>query len=88
MAVNLSEKKLLNFYKAELLYELHQASECIRLFEAKYGKTFEDFEKEVKNSPENFEAWDDYMEWKACVKALNSLKKELKEIESENNRVS
>jgi len=49
---------------------LHRASECIRLFEIKYGKTFEEFERELKSSPENFEAWDDYMEWKACVKAL------------------
>jgi hypothetical protein len=47
MPLIVSKEKLLNIYKAELLYELHCASECIRLFEAKYGNTFEEFKKRV-----------------------------------------
>jgi len=88
MSLTVSKEKLLNIYKAELLYELHQASECIRLFEIKYGKSFEEFEKDMKSSPENFEAWDDYMEWKACMKTLNTLRKELNKIENGNIKLS
>jgi len=54
----LNKGKPLNIYKAEFL-------------SVKYSKTFEEFERELKSSPENFEAWDDYMEWKACVKTLS-----------------
>ncbi len=43
------------------LYELHIVKEKIALFEKKYGKTFEEFEKEVKIK-EDFEKWDDYLE--------------------------
>ncbi len=88
MPLIVSREKLLNIYKAELLYELHRASECVRLFEIKYGKTFEEFERELKSSPENFEAWDDYMEWKACVKTLNTLRKELQEMKDGNIKLS
>ena len=84
MSLILSKEKLINIYKAELLYELHRASECIRLFEAKYGKSFEEFKEELTSSSENFEAWDDYMEWKACIKTLDTIKKELYELEDGN----
>ena len=73
MSLMLNKEKLINIYKAELLYELHRASECIRLFETKYGKTFEEFKEELTSSSENFEAWDDYMEWKACIKTLDTI---------------
>ena len=38
--------------------------------------------KEIKSKPEDFEVWDDYMEWKACIKSAESLKEELKELEN------
>jgi len=88
MSLTLDKAKVINLYKAELMYEIHRASECIRLFEIKYGKTFEEFEKEIKILPEKFEVWDDYMEWKACVKSLATLKKMLRELESGDIRLS
>ena len=88
MSLVLDKGKLINLYKAELLYEIHRVSECIRLFEIKYGKTFEEFEKEIKASPEKFEVLDDYMEWIACVKSLATLKKMLKKLESGDIRLS
>ena len=84
MAIAINREKLLNIYRAELLYELHKVSECIRLFEKKYEKSFKEFEEEIKSKPEDFEAWDDYMEWKACIKSAESLKEELKELENGN----
>jgi hypothetical protein len=56
------------------LYELHIVKEKIALFEKKYGKTFEEFEREVFEK-ESFEKWDDYMEWKAYLKTLEDLQR-------------
>lgn len=58
-------------------YDLHIVREKIALFEEKYGKTFSEFEKEIL-SEEDFEKWDDYMEWKAYVKSLKDLEALLK----------
>ncbi|MDL1971291.1 MAG: hypothetical protein LWW94_10100 [Candidatus Desulfofervidaceae bacterium] len=56
------------------LYELHVIKEKITLFERKYKKSFEEFEKEVFEK-ENFEKWDDYMEWKAYLRMLEDLER-------------
>jgi len=55
MSLVLDKGKLISLYKAELLYEIHRVSECIGLFEIKYGKTFEEFEEEIETSSEKFE---------------------------------
>ena len=54
------------------LYDLHVIKQKLRLFEKKYAKSFEDFEKEVLER-EDFEKWDDYLEWKAYIKTLRDL---------------
>ena len=39
-------------------------------FEKKYRITFEDFEKQIESAvKEDFEKWDDYIEWKAFYKS-------------------
>jgi len=68
-------------YYVSLLYELHVAREKLRLLEAKYGKSFADFEKEVASGREDFEKWDDYMEWKAYLKLLKDLESKKQQIE-------
>ena len=88
MSLIINRKLVKNFYKAELFYKLHKAKECIKLFEAKYGKSFKEFERDVKTNPENFEVWDDYMEWKACIKEFETVNKLLKELENGNIEVS
>ena len=55
----------------------------IEIFERKYGFTFEEFEEEIKTKKkENFQKWDDYIEWKAYIKTLKELEKKSKEIEN------
>lgn len=56
-----------------LLNDLHIAEEKVRLFEIKYKSTFAEFERQIKNQQEDFEKWDDYMEWKAYERALVDL---------------
>ena len=54
------------------LCEKHILKQKISLFAKKYGKNFSDFEKDVL-SKEDFEKWDDYMEWRAYLKVLKNL---------------
>ncbi|GAB5047486.1 hypothetical protein [Thermodesulfovibrio sp. TK110] len=73
----INKEKIIELYNVSLLYEIHRVQEKIRLFENKYNIRFEDFEKLIKSqNEENFESWDDYMEWKAYEKKLQELKKE------------
>ena len=48
--------------------------EKLELFEKKYKCTFKEFEKKVKSGEgqENFEKWDDYIEWKAYEESLRN----------------
>ncbi len=78
----ISKEKVKDMYYANLMYEYHKVSEKIRLFERKYGMSFDSFERDLKGSEkEDIEKWDDYMEWKGCEKVLQKLIKEKKELE-------
>jgi hypothetical protein len=78
----ISKEKVKDMYYANLMYEYHRATEKIRLFEKKYGVSFDKFEKDIKSSKkEDFEKWDDYMEWKGYEKVLQRLNKEKRELE-------
>lgn len=81
----ISEEKIKELYFLNLLYELHRVSEKIKLFESKYKVNFEEFEKLVKTEEENFEHWDDYMEWKALERKLQQLRKEKEVLDATNN---
>jgi phosphatidylserine/phosphatidylglycerophosphate/cardiolipin synthase-like enzyme len=85
----ISKEKVKDMYYASLMYEYHRVTEKIRLFEKKYGMLFSEFEKRVKDSgKEDFEKWDDYMEWKGYEKVLHELKKEKKELEVGDYKIS
>ncbi len=67
----ISKEKVKDMYYANLMYEHHRVTEKIRLFERKYGMSFDEFEKKLKISEkEDIEKRDDYMEWKGYVKVL------------------
>ena len=83
--MKLKEKSLQELYSANLYYELHIAEDKIKLFETKYNCRFEDFEKQVSDkSDENFDEWDDYIEWKAYEKTKEGLLKQKSDIEHGN----
>ncbi len=78
----ISKEKVKDMYYANLMYEYHRITEKIRLFEKKYGMSFDSFERDLKGSEkEDIEKWDDYMEWKGYEKVLQRLIKEKKELE-------
>ncbi|MCD6449397.1 MAG: hypothetical protein J7L34_02675 [Thermotogaceae bacterium] len=79
LKVSFEEIKLLA--KLRTLYELDSVNSKLEQYEKKYGKTFEEFKREVEQTSEEFEKWDDLIEWEALVEYREILKKKLEEID-------
>ena len=75
------EDEIKEYKRLKIISEMVLVREHIRLFEQKYGCSFQDFEKRVQQEAENFTQWDDYIEWKAYQKSFEGLKKKIGEIE-------
>lgn len=83
MELSVTKKEIIEYKKLEIISQIASIKSKIELFESKYGCKFEDFEKKIKDKQdEDFEEWDDYIEWKAYVRTLEELKEELKKIEN------
>ena len=54
-------------------------SKC-KQFEEKYGKSLEDFKKELESKEENFEWWDDFILWEGYEEAYKEWKHKYEEI--------
>ena len=54
--------------------------EKIRSFERKHGCNLETFEERLKQLPEDFERWDDFIEWKAYADSLKDLEPRITDI--------
>ncbi|AEI14497.1 hypothetical protein Flexsi_0831 [Flexistipes sinusarabici DSM 4947] len=86
--IELSQNKAKDYIKAEILYELNLTKEKLKLFEKKYGKSLEEFEAQLEEEKENFEKWDDYIEWKSYKKNMDNIEKRLIDIENENIKIT
>lgn len=87
--VIIDKEKAKEMYYANMMCEIHKVTEKIRLFTKKYAMSFVQFEKEVKGSEkEDFEKWDDYMEWKGYENVLQYLIKEKKDLDVGDYKVS
>jgi hypothetical protein len=82
MELSISQDEVKDYLKLKTLSRLTQLKEKIRLFNQKYNMNFTQFELSVKNSEEDFEKWDDYIEWKAYEDFQNDLLVKLREIEN------
>ena len=67
MDIVVSKDEIKEYEKLKVIAETTLTKEKLKLFENKYQSTFKKFEKKVKGGEgqENFEEWDDYIEWKA-----------------------
>jgi len=64
--VEITRKDIENYVKMKFYTELTLIKEKLALFEKKYNCDFPQFEKSINEAEkEDFERWDDYMEWKA-----------------------
>ena len=69
------------FEKLKLISEISPVKERIRSFKNKYGCDIAAFEERISQLPEDFELWDDFIEWKAYTDSLQDLESKLKKIE-------
>ena len=81
MTISISKDEVRDVVKLKIVVELNNAKTRVDLLEAKYQKSFNDFEKWMKNSEENFEVWDDDLEWKAYQRLVKDLMQELSDVE-------
>jgi len=81
MVINVSKEDIKLFEKLNTISQITPLKARIKFFEQKYNHVFEEYNKD-KGSDEDFQKWDDYIEWKAYVEKLKDL--ELKLIEIEN----
>ena len=81
MSITVSKEEVKGFEKLRAISQIAPIKERIRFFECKYGCTFGEFKNNMKKEQENFEKWDDYIEWNAYIESLRDLKSKLKDIE-------
>jgi hypothetical protein len=81
VVINISKEDIKLFEKLNIISQITPIKEKIKYFEQKYKHSFEAFEIYAK-SEENFQEWDDYIEWKGYEEKLKDLELKLKEIES------
>ena len=80
--IEITKGKIVDLLRLDLISEIQALKKSLELFKRKYGKSFEDFKKEVLKGEENFEKWDDYIEWDAYIKAYEARNEDLKDLES------
>lgn len=80
--IEITKGKIVDLLRLDLISEIQALKKSLELFERKYGKSFEDFKKEVSEGEENFEKWDNYIEWDAYIKAYEARNEDLKDLES------
>jgi hypothetical protein len=74
---------------AEYLATSHAVNEKIRLYEHKYTQTWGEFSQSIQDaSDEDFNRWDDYIEWKAYEKMAKELAFKIDEVKHGNFEVA
>lgn len=85
MDITITKDEIIEYKKMKTIGEITLLKEKITLFERKYNNTFEEFKKEMEKSEEDFEIWDDYIEWKAIREISIDLENKLVEFDNAKN---
>lgn len=64
----------------ELMSDMHVVKDKLAYFEKKYHVSYEVFEQTVKTQEENYQQWDDYIEWKAYIRMLEDISRKMSDI--------
>jgi len=72
----------------EAYAESHQIKERITYFNKKYGQSFFEFEKQSLKGEENFEMYDDYIEWKAYINKDKEIEEKINDLKRGKFQVS
>ena len=73
MDITVSKDEIIEYKKLKTLSEITLTKEKVALFERKYQCSLNDFKKRLEENEEEFEEWDDYIEWKAYSEQLIDL---------------
>ena len=83
--ITMSKEEVGNRALIDCLGEKQILQEKIDLFEKKYGTNFIDFNKDLAASEtENYEAWDDNIEWSAYEKFMAEIVARIEDIKHGN----
>ena len=78
---DVSEKKILHRLMEEALTKKEYYEGQERFFSGKYGMSFSRFQAKIsRGSRENFDWWDDSMEWEACRTAAGEWSRKYKDL--------
>ncbi|MDO8140012.1 MAG: hypothetical protein Q6358_00800 [Candidatus Brocadiales bacterium] len=83
--IEVNKEEIINFLRLDLISEIQSLKKSLELFERKYNQSFKEFEKKVLEGEENFEKWDDYIEWMAYASTYKDRMKDLKNLKDEKN---
>ena len=72
----------------EALSELHQVREKLGFFQEKYRQNFENFSRKIETEKENFERFDDFMEWKAYTQLFKDIQQKIEDLKHGNFQIT
>ena len=81
MKISISKEDIKELLTLKKKVELYNAKERIRLLELKYQKSFSEIETWMEQSEEDFEVWNDYLQWKAYERLIKNLNREIVDID-------
>jgi hypothetical protein len=73
------------FERLKLISQIAPVKDRIKSFEMKHKCSLDAFEEKLKQLPEDFERWDDFIEWKSYTNSLKNFESKLKKIEYAKN---
>ena len=82
------KQSIVDMLMMETLSELHQVREKLRFFKEKYGQDFENYSMKIEREEENFERFDDYMEWKAYIQLFRDIQQKIEDLKHGNFQVT
>jgi len=80
VSIRVSKDEVRVFEKLKAISQIAPIKERIQFFESKYGCTLGEFGATIKREKEDFERWDDYIEWTAYAESLKELEAKIKDI--------
>jgi len=72
-----SKNEVADLLRLDLMSRLREAKEKEALYRRRHQQPFEAFEKTVQQGTEDFEQWDEYLEWKAYRNVRQDLEEKI-----------
>jgi hypothetical protein len=82
MNLVVSKNDIRTFERLTIISREAPVLERVKQLERKYNVQFPAFERQLKENAEDYESWDDYIEWKAYSESLKDLDRQLEDIEN------